>query len=243
MRQKFIRPTRAIGAGILLTLAACQGKAPSVAQKTNAMAACAGASAVGKHILIQAGRVSRGLVVFRDEEKVGGEGTVAAFDIDATEVTHAQFAEFVRAIGYVTVAERPGPDGQMLGAAVFDRKSGQWRNDPSANWRSPLGAGSTARDDEPVVAVAFEDAEAYATWRGRRLPTELEWERAARGEGAVPPGMEAERRDTQGRWLANSWQGSFPTLDTADDGYPGLAPVGCFGANRSGVYDMVGNAW
>ncbi|MEN9527584.1 MAG: Serine/threonine-protein kinase pkn1, partial [Pseudomonadota bacterium] len=156
---------------------------------------------------------SEGSIAFREEERVGGEGEVAAFEIDVTEVTHGQFAEFVRASGYVTVAERLGPDGQPLGAAVFDRSTGQWRIDPKANWRSPMGEGSTARDDEPVVAVAYEDAEAYARWRGRRLPTELEWERAARGDLPVSADMEAERRDASGRWLANSWQGAFPALD------------------------------
>lgn len=200
-------------------------------------------AAVGKQVRIEGGRVSRGGVAFREEEEVGGEGEVATFDIDVTEVTNAQFAEFVQATGYVTVAERPGPDGQRLGAAVFDRTTGQWRLDPQANWRSPMGEGSVMRDDEPVVAVAYEDAEAYAAWRGRRLPSELEWERAARGGAAVPADMEAERRDANGRWLANSWQGSFPALDRAEDGYRGLAPVACFAPNRAGAYDMIGNAW
>lgn len=243
MRRKLTRPTRVFVATLLLTLAACQGKAPPVEQMIRSMTACAGAAAIGQHIRIEAGRVTRGALAFRDEERVGGEGAVVAFDVDATEVTNAQFAEFIRSTDYVTVAERPGPEGKPLGTAVFDRKTGQWRIDPTANWRSPLGVGSTTQDDEPVVAVAFEDAEAYASWRGRRLPTELEWERAARGAGALTPDMEAERRDAHGRWLANSWQGSFPTLDSADDGYPGLAPVGCFKANSSGLYDMVGNAW
>ena len=134
---------------------------------------CIGGASIGGQIRIEGGRVSRGGIAFREEERVGGEGEVAAFEIDVTEVTHGQFAEFVRASGYVTVAERLGPDGQPLGAAVFDRSTGQWRIDPKANWRSPMGEGSTARDDEPVVAVAYEDAEAYARWRGRRLPTEL----------------------------------------------------------------------
>ncbi len=205
--------------------------------------ACLGGASIGGQIRIEGGRVSRGDIAFREEERVGGEGEVAAFEIDVTEVTHGQFAEFVRASGYVTVAERLGPDGQPLGAAVFDRRTGQWRIDPKANWRSPMGEGSTARDDEPVVAVAYEDAEAYARWRGRRLPTELEWERAARGDLPVSADMEAERRDASGRWLANSWQGAFPALDNGADGYVGLAPVGCFAPNRAGAYDMVGNAW
>lgn len=226
-----------------LLLLGCERAGPPPLQGAASPMACNGALAVGKQVRIEGGRVSRGGVVFRDEEKVGGEGEVNAFEIDATEVTNAQFAEFVQATGYVTVAERPGPDGQPLGAAVFDRASGQWRIDPRAHWRSPMGEGSATKHDEPVVAVAYEDAAAYAAWRGRRLPTELEWERAARGSSAVPADMEAERRDPQGRWLANSWQGSFPALDTADDGYGGVASVACFAPNEAGLYDMVGNVW
>jgi len=227
----------------LVVLAGCERAAPTRPQDAVGSIACNGALVVGKQVRIEGGLVSRGGVVFRDEEKVGGEGEVNAFEIDATEVTNAQFAEFVRATGYVTVAERPGPDGVPLGAAVFDRANGQWRIDSQANWRAPMGNGSLSKDDEPVVAVAYEDAEAYAAWRGRRLPTELEWERAARGGSAVPEDMEAERRDPQGRWLANSWQGSFPALDTAEDGYGGVAAVACFVPNEAGLYDMVGNVW
>lgn len=228
---------------LLLLLLGCERPAPSPRQDAAGSTACDGALAVGKQVRIPGGRVTRAGVAFRDEEKVGGEGEVGTFEIDVTEVTNAQFAEFVQATGYVTVAERPGPDRQPMGAAVFDRTTGQWRIDPRVNWRSPTGAGSITKDDEPVVAVAYEDAEAYATWRGRRLPTELEWERAARGDSAVPADMEAERRDAQGRWLANSWQGSFPALDTAEDGYRGLASVACFAPNEAGLYDMVGNVW
>lgn len=229
---------------VLLTfLAACQNQPPSMQRSATSASGCLDATVIGSYIRIEGGRVSRGGSSFRYEEKVGGEGTVATFDIDVTEVTNSQFAEFVHATGYVTVAERPGPNGRSLGAAVFDRKSGDWRLDPSANWRSPLGAGSTAGQYDPVVAVAFEDAEAYASWRGRRLPTELEWERAARGGRIVSSDIEAERRDAHGEWLANTWQGSFPVIDTAEDGYRGLAPVGCFSANSIGLYDMVGNAW
>lgn len=228
---------------LFVALAGCERHGTPFDRSTSSAATCRGSAVVGTQIRISGGSVSRGGVAFRAEEKVGGEGVVAAFDIDATEVTNAQFAAFVSATGYVTVAERIGSDGRRLGAAVFDRASGQWRIDPEANWRSPLGAGSTSEGNAPVVAVAYEDAEAYAAWLSRRLPTELEWERAARGDSPISADMEAERRDASGRWLANSWQGSFPTLDTADDGYRGLAPVGCFTANEAGLYDMVGNAW
>lgn len=194
--------------------------------------------------MIPAGSVDRSIQVFLPEEAAGGVGRVPAFAIDATEVTNAQFAAFQTATGYVTVAERRGADGHRLGAAVFDRGTGEWRIDRSASWREPMGAGSRARAHDPVVNVAWEDATAYAAWKGRRLPTELEWERAARGDGAPPADIEAERRDPEtGEWLANSWQGPFPVADDGGDGYAGVAPVGCFRANAVGAYDMVGNVW
>lgn len=204
---------------------------------------CAARALIGRSVSIPPGRVERGRT-FRPEERVGGRGDVDAFEIDATEVTVRQYAEFVAVTGYVSSAERRGPDGERRGAAVFDRTTGVWRLDPTADWRHPLGtAAPAATDDEPVVAVSLEDAMAYANWRERRLPTELEWERAARGDAPAPQALEEERIDASGRWLANSWQGSFPVIDTALDGYAGLAPVACFPPNAYGLYDMVGNVW
>jgi formylglycine-generating enzyme required for sulfatase activity len=195
--------------------------------------------------VISAGRVDRGQVAFRPEERVGGRGRTIAFSIDTHEVTNGQFAQFVAATHYVTVAERDGADGKRIGAAVFDPGQRAWRIDRSADWRHPSGAGSSiaGRDYFPVVEVAYEDAAAYAHWRRRRLPTENEWERAARGDKPVSADIHAEAFDASGRPLANTWQGVFPVFDRGEDGFQGLAPVGCYPADANGLYDMVGNVW
>src|SRR5262249_34378530 len=157
---------------------------------------------------------------------VGGSGQVAAFSIDTHEVTNQQFAAFVAATHYVTAAERTDADGQHHGAAVFDPNQHAWRIDRTADWRHPSGAKSSTdgRDVFPGVQVAYEDAAAYAAWRHRRLPTENEWERAARLDAPAPHDIHAEAFDTSGAPRANTWQGVFPIVDRGTDGFEGLAP-------------------
>lgn len=173
---------------------------------------------------------------------------VMAFDIDATEVTNGQFARFVEAVGYVTDSERPQSGFGVAGGAVFMppslRNPNWWRFVEGANWRHPEGPSSSiqGREHFPVVQVSFNDARAYADWAGRRLPTEVEWEYAARG-GAETVYVWGHERAPGGKEHANTWQGSFPINNTVADGYLLRAPVGCFPPNHYGLYDMIGNVW
>jgi formylglycine-generating enzyme required for sulfatase activity len=193
------------------------------------------------------------------EERPSRVVEVNPFWIDTTEVTNAQFAKFVDETGYVTVAERvpdptdfpPNVPDDMLraGSVVFRpptaTSANWWHYQPGANWRHPHGPESSIEglEHHPVVQVGYEDAKAYAEWAGRRLPTEAEWEVAARGglEGATYEWGEEPPEATHAR--ANTWQGFFPFNDEALDGFKGTAPVGCYSANGYGLHDMTGNVW
>ncbi len=179
---------------------------------------------------------------------------VDGFFIDATELTNADFARFVEATGYVTTAERPAPETNAPGSLVFtktatrvplDDWSQWWRWQPGACWRRPQGPGSSieGRERFPVVHLSWDDAAAYAKWAGKRLPTEAEWELAARGGLAGKRFAWGDELAPGGDARANTWQGDFPTLDTATDGHAGLAPVGSYAPNGYGLYDVAGNAW
>jgi formylglycine-generating enzyme required for sulfatase activity len=186
-----------------------------------------------------------------------GEGPVrdvevAAYAIAATAVTNQQFAAFVKATGYVSEAEQAGWSFVFYAlvqdeAAVTGRVAGAewWCAVSGASWRAPDGPGSDVanRQAHPVVHVSAHDAEAYCEWTGTRLPTEAEWERAARGglEGAVFPWGDDLRPD--GKWRCNIWQGDFPRTNTAADGHLGTAPVKAYRPNGFGLYQAVGNVW
>ncbi len=219
-------------------------------------------AAVSGLAAIQGGRFTMGSDEGYPEEGPAREVEVGDFRIDRHEVTNAEFAAFVAETGYVTVAERaPAPadhpdiDPALLvaGSAVFvapgdapeGRGEGWWRFVPGASWRAPHGPGSSLEglEEHPVVHVAYEDAEAYARWTGRRLPSEAEWERAARAGGASAAGDWGLEASPDARWRANVWQGIFPVVDTGEDGFLGAAPAACFPPDANGVYDLIGNAW
>lgn len=198
------------------------------------------------------------------------EVEVSGFYMDETEVTNAQFSKFVEETGYVTVAERPvdweeiklqlppgtpKPADSLLqpGSLVFQPNpaanlydiSQWWAWTIGANWKHPYGPESdiNGKDDYPVVHIAFEDAEAYAKWAGKRLPTEVEWEIAARGGEMEKPFAWGDKLTPMGEYLANFYQGTFPDGNSSLDGFAKSAPVKSYAPNAYGLYDMIGNVW
>jgi formylglycine-generating enzyme required for sulfatase activity len=181
--------------------------------------------------------------------------------MDKTEVTNAQFEKFVKATGYVTVAERAPtkeefptapPENLVAGSVVFsppktavplDSHYRWWNYVKGANWRHPAGPGSECKPNEPVVQIAFDDVLAYCKWAGKRLPTEAEFEYAARGGLEKKPYVWGDEFTPGGKWMANTFQGHFPDKNTGDDGFLAAAPVGSFPANAFGLFDMAGNVW
>ncbi|ANY21003.1 Serine/threonine-protein kinase pkn1 [Tsuneonella dongtanensis] len=233
------------------------------------LAACSNADGGGKTAVVARTcaaiadtpvRLEGGTFAMGEEDVYAEEGpvrqtTVAGFWIDPHEVTNRQFAEFVEATGYLTVAEKPvdpslfavpvdqiPPEMLQPGSAVFTapdtpsrRYTDWWKYVPGANWKKPYGPdGADAVPNQPVVHLAWDDMVAYAEWRGGRLPTEAEWEFAASAGKASKNIQPVE---------ANSWQGVFPVQNEETDGFKGVSPVGCYKPNANGLYDMVGNVW
>jgi formylglycine-generating enzyme required for sulfatase activity len=214
-------------------------------------------------VWVSGGSFLMGSEEFYPEERPVHEVEVDDFWIDPYPVTAGEFRRFVRDTGYVTVAERPldladfpGADRRDLvaGSLVFHKATGPvglddfrawWKYVPDAYWKRPGGKGTTinGRDRHPAVHIAYEDAEAYAAWAGKELPTEAEWEYAARGglEGAIFSW--GDDHFPEGKPMANTWQGEFPWQNLKLDGYEGTSPVGSFPPNGYGLYDVCGNVW
>ncbi|KAA0098671.1 formylglycine-generating enzyme family protein [Mycolicibacterium sp. P1-18] len=213
-------------------------------------------------IELPGGAFEMGSTAFYPEETPVHTAVVGALAVERHPVTNAQFARFVEETGYVTVAERPLDPASypgvteadlVPGALVFRPTDGpvdlrDWRRwwdwAPGASWRHPNGCGSTVEDrlDHPVVQISYPDATAYARWAGRRLPTEPEWEYAARG-GAATTYAWGERATVDGELMANTWQGRFPYRNEGAHGWVGTSPVGEFAPNGFGLVDMIGNVW
>src|SRR5262245_39561567 len=206
------------------------------------------------------------------DEKPAHRVRVDGFWMDATDVTNAQFRQFVEATNHVTTAEKPLDADEILrqsppgtprppkeklvpGSLVFKMTKGPvdtrnfaqwWHWTPGANWRNPDGPGSNieGKDDHPVVHISWDDAVAYAKWAGKRLPTEAEWEFAARGGLDQKPYVWGDEKPGEGgKWQCNIWQGDFPSRNTAEDGYERTAPVKSYPPNGYGLFDMAGNVW
>lgn len=223
-------------------------------------------------VLIHGGQFMMGGVgpLARKDEFPVHKVRVKSFFIDKTEVTNAQFKKFIDATGYVTTAEKK-PDWEELkkqlpvgskppekelqpGSLVFSATKGPvslrdysqwWKWVDGANWRHPEGPSSsiTGKDDHPVVQVSWDDANAYCKWAGKRLPTEAEWEYAARGNKASKEFSWGDKAPLDAKPLANLWQGGFPYENRGTDKYITTAPVKSFSPNGYGLYDMIGNVW
>ena len=212
---------------------------------------------------VPGGTFLMGSDAFYPEEGPVHAVSVDGFWMDEHLVTVAEFRRFVRATGWVTIAERPldpedypdaEPDLMQPGALVFRKTAGPvdledyrnwWEYVPGASWRHPDGPGTTlgGRDRHPVVHVAWDDAAAFADWAGKELPTEAEWEYAARGGLEGKTYVWGDEFAPRGRMMANTWQGEFPWQNLLADRYEGTSPVKSFPPNGYGLYDMAGNVW
>ena len=267
MNTARLNPLAALGAGtvaLLLGIAAGAGSPahvsakPAVPELCERYAGLPGAGPRAGMVQVPPGRFTMGSDRHYAEEMEPHEVTLDGFWIDRHDVTNAQFARFVAATGYRSRAERgraddtdPGlpPAMRVPGSAVFvfgaAGQPSRWRFVPGANWRHPEGPGSHIDDraNHPVVHIAYEDALAYARWLGRDLPTEAQWEYAARGGLDDKAYAWGDTFTPGGKAMANTWQGPFPVSNTVEDAFAGTSPVGCFPANGWGLYDMAGNVW
>ncbi|HEX8423866.1 MAG TPA: formylglycine-generating enzyme family protein [Pyrinomonadaceae bacterium] len=237
------RATTVTGAwalALLLTLAGCggNGQRPPAQLSAGVAGTTVPAPAPAGMVLIEGGTFRMGSDAEMPDESPAHQVSVNSFWMDRDEVTVGEFARFVEATGYTTEAEQFGWSG------VFDIESGEWRRSDGANWRRPEGPeAAAAATDEPVTQVSYADASAYALWAGKRLPTEAEWEYAARGGLQGKRYAWGDELRPQGGPAANWWQGKFPERNTGEDGFAARAPVGSFAPNNYGLRDVGGNVW
>jgi formylglycine-generating enzyme len=240
----------------------CKVPSRAVVLKSTGNKIVANTSVYKEMVFIKGGRFSMGSGDFADAQPLHGV-TVNSFWMDEHEVTNADFTAFVKATRYITVAERklnaadyPGVAADKLvpGSAVFtppaqkvslDNPLQWWQYVPGADWKHPQGPASNinGKQNDPVVQVCYADAAAYAKWAGKRLPTEAEWEYAAKAGKTNQIYYWGNELKPGGKWVANIFQGSFPGGNTVEDGYATLAPVKSFSSNGYGLYDMEGNVW
>ncbi|WP_081813163.1 MULTISPECIES: SUMF1/EgtB/PvdO family nonheme iron enzyme [unclassified Hyphomonas] len=227
---------------------ACSGPSD---QKTSSETCGLAPGALGTFISFGPGSFDKGKDPVYPEESPPLTLHIDAFDLLSHEVTNAEFARFVEATGYVTDAERSAAAGGVgAGSAVFQSAEGSigkypWKLVSGATWKSPEGPGSSiaGRERHPVVHVSLADAHAYAEWADGRLPTEAEWEYAASLGLPDPARSNSGAYTESGGPIANTWQGIFPIANTGADGFKGTSPVGCFGPDKAGMFDMIGNVW
>ena len=250
-----------LGIAALLGYFAAMDGSPVVSDAPHSQASCSKPMGQDDMVWIEGGNFTKGAAEFYAEEGPPQEMNVDGFWIDRFEVTNARFGEFVSATGYVTVAERqpdpndfPDIDPALLqpGSVVFvmptdsaGKLTQWWHFVPGANWREPAGPGSSneGRNDHPAVHITFQDARAFADWLGHDLPTEAQWEFAARGGLDKAYFAWGNEYLVDGIHQANTWQGVFPLMNANEDTFAATAPAGCFPANGYGLYDMIGNVW
>ena len=243
------RPRWLAALPVLAILSACTPSEPSAI----ATAATCGlpTDQMGTFVEIPSGSFLKGTSPLYPEEAPSLRLQVNGFLIQSHEVTNAQFAAFVEATDYLTDAERGVLEAREgAGSAVFinsqesDSQKSPWALQEDANWKTPEGSASsiTGRENHPAVHVSKRDAEAYAHWAGGRLPSEVEWEYVA-SLGLPDPNDQSSGAYGDDGPRANTWQGIFPVANLETDGFEGTAPVGCFAADKQGLYDMIGNVW
>lgn len=236
-----------LGVFILLAVTGVAWKAREIRRERDQAKALNSRLESGEMVLLPAGKMTMGAIDGAPDEQPMRDVKLSAFWMDRTEVTNEDFARFVKETKYVTVAERPGADGKVAGGwvLVISDEGSKWQQIPGATWQHPEGPASDiqGREKEPVVQVTQADAEAFASWAGKRLPTEAEWEYAARGGAMHQPYTWGTELNPGGYWFANVWQGPLAVNAEPADGFARRAPVGSYRPNDYGLRDMAGNVW